>query len=61
MKKNINKFYADPILKEINFGGDNSWMLDLINTEEFERLGRIHQLELFVNECRISEICKQNC
>ncbi len=44
MKKNINKFYADPILKEINFGGDNSWMLDLINTEEFERLGRIHQL-----------------
>lgn len=38
------RFYVDPVLNEINFSNENNWMIELINTPEFKRLNRIHQL-----------------
>ena len=34
----------DPVLNEIDFSNENNWMVQLINTPEFKRLNRIHQL-----------------
>ena len=39
-----SKFFVDPVLNEIDFSNENNWMVQLINTPEFKRLNRIHQL-----------------
>ena len=39
-----SRFFVDPILKEIVFDQKHLWMFELIQTKEFKRLGRIHQL-----------------
>ena len=39
-----SKFFVDPILKEIVFDKKHLWMYELVQTKEFKRLGRIHQL-----------------
>lgn len=50
--KNANKnylkqsFFVDPILKTISFKDENYWMHELVETPEFQRLSRIHQLGL---------------
>ena len=44
MKKFKTTFFIDPVLNKIDFSDENNWMIELINTPEFKRLNRIHQL-----------------
>ena len=44
MKNYKIDFFIDPVLNKIDFGNENNWMIELVNTPEFKRLNRIHQL-----------------
>ena len=44
MKKFNANFFIDPVLNKIDFSDENNWMIELVNTPEFKRLNRIHQL-----------------
>ncbi len=44
MKKFKANFFIDPVLNKIDFSDENNWMIELVNTPEFKRLNRIHQL-----------------
>ena len=39
-----SRFFVDPILNEVIFDQDHLWIFELVETIEFQRLGRIHQL-----------------
>ncbi|AEG72415.1 HD/deoxyguanosinetriphosphate triphosphohydrolase domains protein [Mycoplasma haemofelis Ohio2] len=42
-------FIKDPILKGINFSKSQFWLYEIVNTFEFQRLSKIKQLSLTVN------------
>ncbi|OAL10182.1 deoxyguanosinetriphosphate triphosphohydrolase [Candidatus Mycoplasma haematobovis] len=42
-------FIKDPILKTINFSKEQFWLYEIVNTFEFQRLAKIKQLSLTIN------------
>lgn len=45
----IETFIKDPILKTINFSKEQFWLYEIVNSFEFQRLSKIKQLSLTIN------------